>query len=176
MSSHKRCFDTYPQPGRRVPQPGHTTVQPHTSIPQMALELHVWGPAFGLDSIDPECLGAITCFRRCLPREDWTLIASNDAAVSPDCKIPPILDPPCLIKHNLVIVMFFFSFFFSPKDHVKISLPLPRTIKGLAADQTNTNWGTHRPPPGAKPPRYLDFWLHQHHLVPYLKRASIPRR
>ncbi|KAI6085810.1 outer mitochondrial membrane transport complex protein-domain-containing protein [Hypoxylon rubiginosum] len=56
----------------------------------MALELHVWGPAFGLDSIDPECLGAITCFRRCLPREDWTLIASNDAAVSPDYRLPAL--------------------------------------------------------------------------------------
>ncbi|KAI1764086.1 outer mitochondrial membrane transport complex protein-domain-containing protein [Hypoxylon sp. FL1150] len=56
----------------------------------MALELHVWGPAFGLDSIDPECLGAITCFRHCVPREDWTLIASNDAAVSPDCHLPAL--------------------------------------------------------------------------------------
>ncbi|KAI1774555.1 Tom37 C-terminal domain-containing protein [Hypoxylon cercidicola] len=56
----------------------------------MALELHVWGPAFGLDSIDPECLGAIACFRRFIPREDWTLIASNDAAVSPDYHLPAL--------------------------------------------------------------------------------------
>ncbi|XXH05450.1 hypothetical protein Hte_011877 [Hypoxylon texense] len=56
----------------------------------MALELHVWGPAFGLDSIDPECLGAIACFRHFVPREDWSLIASNDAAVSPDYHLPAL--------------------------------------------------------------------------------------
>ncbi|KAI1414077.1 outer mitochondrial membrane transport complex protein-domain-containing protein [Hypoxylon sp. FL1857] len=56
----------------------------------MALELHVWGPAFGLDSIDPECLAAIACFRALIPREDWTLIASNDAAVSPAYRLPAL--------------------------------------------------------------------------------------
>ncbi|KAI2471303.1 Tom37 C-terminal domain-containing protein [Annulohypoxylon bovei var. microspora] len=56
----------------------------------MTLELHVWGPAFSLDSIDPECLAAITCFRCSIPREDWTLIASNDAAVSPDYRLPAL--------------------------------------------------------------------------------------
>ncbi|KAI1392928.1 outer mitochondrial membrane transport complex protein-domain-containing protein [Hypoxylon trugodes] len=56
----------------------------------MALELHVWGPAFGLDSIDPECLAAVTCFRNHVPREHWTLIASNDAAVSPDHRLPAL--------------------------------------------------------------------------------------
>ncbi|KAI1459947.1 outer mitochondrial membrane transport complex protein-domain-containing protein [Annulohypoxylon moriforme] len=56
----------------------------------MTLELHVWGPAFGLDSIDPECLAAITCFRCSIPREDWTLIASNDAAISPDYRLPAL--------------------------------------------------------------------------------------
>ncbi|KAI1464022.1 uncharacterized protein F4812DRAFT_444222 [Daldinia caldariorum] len=54
----------------------------------MSLELHVWGSAFGFDSIDPECLAAIACFRSCIPRQDWTLIASNDAAVSSDCRAP----------------------------------------------------------------------------------------
>ncbi|XDG08572.1 hypothetical protein ABKA04_008187 [Annulohypoxylon sp. FPYF3050] len=56
----------------------------------MTLELHVWGPAFGLDSIDPECLAAITCFRCTIPREDWTLIASNEAAVSPEYRLPAL--------------------------------------------------------------------------------------
>ncbi|KAI2783786.1 outer mitochondrial membrane transport complex protein-domain-containing protein [Daldinia loculata] len=56
----------------------------------MALELHVWGPAFGLDSIDPECLAAVACFRSCIPRQDWTLIASNDAAVSSDYRLPAL--------------------------------------------------------------------------------------
>ncbi|KAI0881266.1 Tom37 C-terminal domain-containing protein [Annulohypoxylon maeteangense] len=56
----------------------------------MTLELHVWGPAFGLESIDPECLAAISCFRCSIPREDWTLIASNDAAVSPHYRLPAL--------------------------------------------------------------------------------------
>ncbi|KAI2628063.1 Tom37 C-terminal domain-containing protein [Hypomontagnella submonticulosa] len=56
----------------------------------MALELHVWGPAFGLASIDPECLAAVACFRHFVPREDWTLIASNDAAVSSDYRLPAL--------------------------------------------------------------------------------------
>ncbi|KAI1378837.1 Tom37 C-terminal domain-containing protein [Hypoxylon crocopeplum] len=56
----------------------------------MDLQLHVWGPAFGLDSIDPECLAAIACFRSFVPREDWTLIASNDATVSPDYQLPAL--------------------------------------------------------------------------------------
>ncbi|KAI0011932.1 outer mitochondrial membrane transport complex protein-domain-containing protein [Xylariaceae sp. FL0662B] len=56
----------------------------------MALELHVWGPAFGLNSIDPECLAAISCFRHAVPRQDWTLIASNDATVSPDHVLPAV--------------------------------------------------------------------------------------
>ncbi|CAJ2499879.1 Uu.00g027320.m01.CDS01 [Anthostomella pinea] len=56
----------------------------------MALELHVWGPAFGLDSIDPECLAAIACFRCALSSENWTLIASNDASLSPDNVLPAL--------------------------------------------------------------------------------------
>jgi sorting and assembly machinery component 37 len=52
----------------------------------MAFKLHVWGPAFGLDSIDAECLAAITALRRTLSSGDWSLVASNDTSVSPDRK------------------------------------------------------------------------------------------
>lgn len=64
----------------------------------MVLELHVWGPALGLDSIDPECLAAIACLRQSLPRQHWTLIATNDAAISPDCRTYPPPTPCLLIK------------------------------------------------------------------------------
>lgn len=50
----------------------------------MALELYIWGPAFGLPSIDPECLAALSYLGHAVPQEDWSLIASNDAAISPD--------------------------------------------------------------------------------------------
>lgn len=52
----------------------------------MSLQLHVWGPAFGLESIDAECLAAIAAFRHILHSDDWSLIASNDTSLSPDCK------------------------------------------------------------------------------------------
>ena len=47
------------------------------------MELHVWGPALGLPSIDPDCLAAISFLAYAVPRGDWTLSASNDAALSP---------------------------------------------------------------------------------------------
>ena len=50
----------------------------------MVLELHVWGAAFGLPSIDPECNAAIAYCAHVLPHDDWVLIASNDVSVSPD--------------------------------------------------------------------------------------------
>ncbi|KAI5859572.1 Tom37 C-terminal domain-containing protein [Durotheca rogersii] len=56
----------------------------------MALELYVWGPALGLDSIDPECLAAVACLRRLVPRGDWSLIASNDATAGPGCRLPAL--------------------------------------------------------------------------------------
>ncbi|KAI1818221.1 hypothetical protein GGS20DRAFT_529014 [Poronia punctata] len=56
----------------------------------MALELHVWGPAFGLESIDAECLAAITAFRHTLSRDDWTLVADNDTSISPDNCLPAL--------------------------------------------------------------------------------------
>lgn len=52
----------------------------------MSYELHVWGPALGLDSIDAECLAAIAAFRHILPSSDWSLVASNGTCLSPDRK------------------------------------------------------------------------------------------
>ncbi|KAJ8121374.1 hypothetical protein ONZ43_g2155 [Nemania bipapillata] len=50
----------------------------------MSFQLHVWGLAFGLESIDPECLAAIAAFRHILREDEWSLIASNDTSLSPD--------------------------------------------------------------------------------------------
>jgi sorting and assembly machinery component 37 len=49
----------------------------------MVLELYVWGPAFGLPSIDAECLAAIAYLRHCLNDGEWVLVASSDTSVSP---------------------------------------------------------------------------------------------
>ena len=49
----------------------------------MVLELHVWGPAFSLPSIEPECLAAIAYLRLLVPQDEWVLIASCDDTLSP---------------------------------------------------------------------------------------------
>ncbi|KAI8209818.1 hypothetical protein K4K53_012618, partial [Colletotrichum sp. SAR 10_77] len=45
------------------------------------LELHVWGSAFGLPSVDAECLAAIAYLHTALPSSEWRLVPSNDPAV-----------------------------------------------------------------------------------------------
>src|SRR5687767_14211790 len=64
----------------------------------MVLELHVWGPAFGLPSIDPQCLAAIAYFALAVPakraggdvggvgggrEEEWVLVADSDPGKVP---------------------------------------------------------------------------------------------
>lgn len=47
----------------------------------MTLQLHVWGPAFGLPSIDAECLAAIAYVAQTLSPADYQLIQSSPSAV-----------------------------------------------------------------------------------------------
>ncbi|PTB40482.1 uncharacterized protein TrAFT101_005667 [Trichoderma asperellum] len=54
------------------------------------LHLHVWGSAFGLPSIDAECLAIITYFHNALPASSWRLIPSNDPSVSPSNLLPAL--------------------------------------------------------------------------------------
>ena len=49
----------------------------------MPFELHTWGPAFSLPSLDPDCLAAIAYLRLTLPPDTWILIPSSDVSVSP---------------------------------------------------------------------------------------------
>jgi hypothetical protein len=55
----------------------------------MVLELHVWGPAFSLPSIDSQCIAAIAYMTQAVPRGEWTLIASSDPSLSPTSKSKP---------------------------------------------------------------------------------------
>jgi sorting and assembly machinery component 37 len=52
------------------------------------LELHVWGPAFGLPSLDAHCLAAIAYLQQAVPRGKWQLIASCNPALSPTSRHP----------------------------------------------------------------------------------------
>ncbi|CAG8972153.1 hypothetical protein HYALB_00009701 [Hymenoscyphus albidus] len=56
----------------------------------MVLELHVWGPAFSLASIDPHCLAAIAYLQQAVPRGKWALIATSDPALSPTNELPAL--------------------------------------------------------------------------------------
>ncbi|KAJ3949558.1 uncharacterized protein N0V96_000679 [Colletotrichum fioriniae] len=54
------------------------------------LELHVWGAAFGLPSIDAECLAAIAYLHTALPSSQWRLVPSNDPAVHSSNRLPAL--------------------------------------------------------------------------------------
>ncbi|KAH6720384.1 Tom37 C-terminal domain-containing protein [Leptodontidium sp. MPI-SDFR-AT-0119] len=54
------------------------------------LELHVWGPAFGLPSIDAHCLAAIAYLQQAVPRGKWQLIACSDPGLSPSNTLPAL--------------------------------------------------------------------------------------
>lgn len=49
----------------------------------MVLELHIWGPAFGLPSIDAQSLATVAYFVQCVPLSEWWLIPSSDPSISP---------------------------------------------------------------------------------------------
>lgn len=53
----------------------------------MAFELHIWGPAFSLPSIDPTCLAVLAYLSHLAKHADedlqWHVVASNDPSRSP---------------------------------------------------------------------------------------------
>jgi hypothetical protein len=74
-------------------KPHHTTATPFKEggrgIFGMApLRLYVWGPAFGLASLDAECLAAIAFLARTLSSAEYRLIRSSPSAV-PTRTVPP---------------------------------------------------------------------------------------
>ena len=48
----------------------------------MVLELHIWGPAFTLPSIDPQCLAIVAYLAQTVPKGQWVLVASSDVGLS----------------------------------------------------------------------------------------------
>lgn len=54
------------------------------------LDLHVWGSAFGLPSIDPECLAIITYLHNASPTTQWRIIPSNDPSLTPANQLPAL--------------------------------------------------------------------------------------
>ncbi|KAF2651485.1 hypothetical protein K491DRAFT_696397 [Lophiostoma macrostomum CBS 122681] len=58
----------------------------------MVLQLHVWGPAFGLPSIDAECTASVAYFNRIVPQAHWVLVADYDTSISPQNEYPLLID------------------------------------------------------------------------------------
>ncbi|PVH94945.1 hypothetical protein DM02DRAFT_645627 [Periconia macrospinosa] len=58
----------------------------------MPFELHIWGPAFGLPSIDAECIATVAYFTRIIPQGQWTLVADHDTSASPQHDFPMLVD------------------------------------------------------------------------------------
>ena len=58
----------------------------------MVLELHIWGPAFGLPSLDAQCLAAVCYLQKTLPIDSWALIPSNNLRISPLGELPALKD------------------------------------------------------------------------------------
>ncbi|KAL2270816.1 hypothetical protein VTJ83DRAFT_187 [Remersonia thermophila] len=58
----------------------------------MALRLYVWGPAFGLPSLDAECLAAIAYLSQTLSAAEYQLVRSSPSAV-PTQHLPTLHDP-----------------------------------------------------------------------------------
>ncbi|KAK3335310.1 Tom37 C-terminal domain-containing protein [Cercophora scortea] len=90
------------------------------------LELHVWGPAFGLASIDAECLATIAYLAQTTPRADYILIQSSPSAV-PTHHLPALHDQSTDI---------WITSFPSITTYLSSHSPTPQTSRSLRADAT----------------------------------------
>jgi hypothetical protein len=62
----------------------------------MVLELHTWGPAFGLPSIEPECIATIAYCQRVIPKGLWSLVADYDNTVGATSTLQDPALPVCV--------------------------------------------------------------------------------
>ncbi|RPA87599.1 hypothetical protein BJ508DRAFT_371900 [Ascobolus immersus RN42] len=62
------------------------------------LELHVWGPAFGLPSFDAECLATIAFLSFAMSRDEFVVVNSSNPLLSPEQKLPLLRDGTTLIS------------------------------------------------------------------------------
>ncbi|KAG5938347.1 hypothetical protein E4U53_008024 [Claviceps sorghi] len=54
------------------------------------LDVYIWGPAFGLPSIDPECLAVLLYLDNALPSDAWRVVPCNDPSISPSNLLPAL--------------------------------------------------------------------------------------
>ncbi|EPS43859.1 hypothetical protein H072_2183 [Dactylellina haptotyla CBS 200.50] len=93
----------YPETGERTKFPttghhihpsasSHDGPQPSSDESPSMIELHVWNRAFGLPSLDPECLAAIAFLSAAIPQDLWVLVESNNVSISPNGALPALKD------------------------------------------------------------------------------------
>lgn len=58
----------------------------------MVLELHIWGPAFGLPSLDAQCFATVCYLQESLPVDTWALVPSSNPRISPLGELPALKD------------------------------------------------------------------------------------
>ncbi|KAF1941522.1 hypothetical protein EJ02DRAFT_377474 [Clathrospora elynae] len=58
----------------------------------MVLELHVWGPAFSLPSIEAECIATTAYCQRVIPKGEWSLVAEHNPSVGTKESLPILFD------------------------------------------------------------------------------------
>lgn len=70
----------------------------------MTFELYVWGPGYGLPSIDPDSLASILFFQRFLSEELWCIVPCGDPSTIPTGQLPALKDDWRWISgfHNVV--------------------------------------------------------------------------
>ena len=86
----------------------------------MSLELHIYGSALNLPSIDPHCLAAVAYLRLVLPSSEWTVIPCSDPTLLPVADLPAVSDGEIWLSGYRTIC-----------DYVD---KLPNTNGGLDAD------------------------------------------
>ncbi|KAK8252759.1 Tom37 C-terminal domain-containing protein [Phyllosticta capitalensis] len=72
----------------------------------MVLEIHVWGPGFGLPSVDPECIAIIAYAQQTLRDGAWAVVAAHDVSLSPNKTFPALRNGPTWISGFHAIVQY----------------------------------------------------------------------
>ncbi|RMZ92686.1 hypothetical protein DV736_g114, partial [Chaetothyriales sp. CBS 134916] len=90
----KRLRDIAAAPPTSVAKSPSTLAKLPPCLPPgaMVYELHIWGPAFGLPSIDAPCLATVAYLKQCLPRNSWVLIPTSDPSLNPLGQLPALKD------------------------------------------------------------------------------------
>ncbi|KAF2741913.1 hypothetical protein M011DRAFT_497838 [Sporormia fimetaria CBS 119925] len=87
-------------------------------------ELHVWGPAFGLPSIDADCLAAIAYLKWAVPIEQWILIADYDVSLSPGRQFPLLVNGTDRVSGLTSIISYFEKYgsgHYHLNDHLNVA-------------------------------------------------------